>query len=277
VTEALAALALVAIAGAAAVGWLVARRDAARLRERLERGTAELERLQRAFARFAPRGVVDEIAQRGVSTRGERKDVTVLFADLVRFTPLTERLDPGVLVEVLNGYFERMSRVITDHQGHLSTLIGDGILALFGALEANPWQANDAAHAALAMRAALADYNRALAARALPPLAVGVGLHRGVGVAGLVGSEDLLQFTVVGPTVSLAARVQRLTREYGTDLLVTEAVRSALDPRFALRPLPPSELRGFREPVALYAVERFTADAPARGSPGRTATKSGAP
>ncbi len=259
--EALLLLGLAALAGITATGWLLARREAARLRDRLERSSAELERLQRAFARFAPREVVDAIAQRGVSTQGERREVTALFADLVRFTPLTEQLDPDVLVEVLNGYFQRMSRVITEHQGHLSTLIGDGILALFGALEPNPWQSNDATHAALAMRAALADYNRELAARALPPLAIGVGLHRGVGVAGLVGSEDLLQFTVVGPTVSIAARVQRLTREYGTDLIVTEAVRSALDPRFELRELPASELRGFAEPVGLYAVEGFAPEA----------------
>lgn len=253
-----AALALLALAAAVGtLAWALVRRDAAQLRTRLERSNAELERLQHAFARFAPRGVVDEIAQRGVSTQGERREVTVLFADLVRFTPLTERLDPDVLVEVLNGYFERMSGVITEHQGHLSTLIGDGILALFGALEANPWQSNDAVHAALGMRAALAAYNRELTVRALPPLAFGVGIHRGMGVAGLVGSRDLLQFTVVGPTVSLGARVQRATREQGVDLILTEAVRAALDPRFELRLLPPSELRGFAEPIALYAVERF--------------------
>src|SRR5262249_8895473 len=71
------------------------------------------------------------------------------------FTPLAERLDPVVLVRVLNGHFERMSRAITDHRGHVAKLIGDGILALFGALEPNPWHANDAAHAALAMSARL--------------------------------------------------------------------------------------------------------------------------
>ncbi len=255
------ALALVGVI-AAALAWVRARRDVERLRERLDAASGELERLQRAFARFAPHQVVDEIAERGVSTQGERKEVTVLFADLVGFTPLTERLEPAVLVRVLNGYFERMSRVITRRQGHLSTLIGDGILALFGALEPNPWQSNDAVHAALGMRDELAEYNHDLAAEGLPTLRVGVGLHRGIGVAGLVGSSELVQFTVVGATVSVAARVQELTRDHGVDVIVTHAVREALDPRFVARTLPPGVVRGIAEPLRIYSVAGFETDPP---------------
>ena len=80
-----------------------------------------------------------------------------------------------------------LSRAISDHRGHVAKFIGDGLLALFGALDLNPWQANDAAHAALAMAAALDDYNRTLAAEGLPPLRFGVGIHRGGAVAGIVG------------------------------------------------------------------------------------------
>ena len=240
-----------------AAALLRAQRRAQRLRKQLDTASAELERLERTFARFAPHAVVEDVIARGVSTRGERKEVTVLFADLVGFTPLAERVDPALLVRILNGYFERMSRVINEHQGHIATLIGDGVLALFGAVEANPWQANDAMHAALAMRAALAHYNRELAADGLPTLALGVGLHRGVVVAGLVGSQDLVQFTVVGSTVNIAARVQDLTRTYGVDILATQAVRAVLDPRFTLQGLPPASLRGIAEPVEIWAVHDF--------------------
>jgi adenylate cyclase len=160
-------------------------------------------------------------------------------------------------VKILNGYFERMSRAITDHRGHVSTFIGDGILALFGALEPNPWQGNDALHAALAMRSALAAYNRELGAQGLPQLSIGVGLHRGVGIAGLVGSEELKEFAIVGRTVNVAARVQDLTRVHGVDILLTEEVRETLDPRFALRPLPAAALRGIAQPVTVFAAERF--------------------
>ena len=250
------AVALV-LAGAAALStalWLRARRANTLARTRLGAASAELERLEHAFARFAPMELVERVIASGVPTSGERVEVTVLFADLVGFTPLSESVDPSVLVRILNGYFERMSRAITEHQGHISTLIGDGILALFGALEANPWQTNDAARAALAMRAELAAYNAELASEGLPALALGVGVHRGSGIAGLVGSPELMQFTVVGTVVTVAARVQTLTREHHVDILVTSDAQRALDPRFALRALPPLMLKGISEPVATFAL-----------------------
>jgi len=236
-----------------------ARREAARLRSRLEAASVNLERLQLSFSRFAPEELVEQIIASGLPTTGEKKEVTVLFADLVGFTALSERVEPTVLVKILNGYFERMSRAITDHRGHVSTFIGDGILALFGALEPNPWQGNDALHAALAMRRALSAYNRELEARGLPQLSMGVGLHRGVGIAGLVGSEELKEFAVVGGTVNVAARVQDLTRVHGVDILLTEAVQKTVDPRFALRALPAAELRGIAHPVTIFAAEGFEA------------------
>jgi adenylate cyclase len=250
----LAAALLAALVVALAIAFERARRASARARTRLAAATQELERLQHAFARFAPMELVERVIASGVPSSGERKEVTVLFADLVGFTPLAESLDPAVLVRVLNGYFERMSGAISAHQGHISTLIGDGILALFGALEPDPWHTDDAARAALAMRAELARYNEELAAEGLPKLALGIGLHRGRGIAGLVGSSELMQFTVVGTVVNVAARVQALTREHGVDILLTPEVQAALDPRFALRELPPRALKGIGTPVRTFAL-----------------------
>ncbi len=235
------------------------RQERSRLRRALEAKSADLEHLQLSFSRFAPEEVVESVIASGVSTHGERKEVTALFADLVGFTALSETLEPTVLVRVLNGYFERMSQAISGHRGHVSTLIGDGILALFGALQPNPWQGNDALHAALAMRQQLITYNRELEKEGLPTLSIGVGLHRGWGVAGLVGSRDLMQFAFVGRIVNLAARVQDLTRQYRVDILLTDAVRKTLDPRFKLRELPATPVRGVAEPVVIFAAESFEA------------------
>jgi class 3 adenylate cyclase len=140
--------------------------------------------------------------------------------------------------------------------GHVSTFIGDGILALFGALQPNPWQGNDAVYAALAMREELAAYNRELEAEGLPTLSIGIGLHRGGGVAALVGSRDLMQFTFVGRIVNLAARVQDLTRKFQVDILVTRAVKDTLDRRFALRELPATPVRGIAGEVEKLEGER---------------------
>lgn len=248
------------VAGAAilAAACLLLRYRARRLREQVARASDELERLQRNFARFAPAEIVERVMETGTSPASERREVTALFADLVGSTTLADTLAATVLVEILNGYFERMSKVVTLNHGHLSTLIGDGLLALFGAVGDNPWQSRDACLAAIGMREALEDYNRELRAKGWPALGVGIGVHRGSGVVGLVGSRELVQFTVVGTTVSIAARVQQQTRDSGVDVLVTKAVAKHLDARFKLAPRGPANLRGIQQPVELFALDAFS-------------------
>jgi class 3 adenylate cyclase len=236
-------------------------RRADSLQAQLDAAAAELQHLQEACARLAPAGVVQRLVADGVKaspeTAAERKVVTALFADLVGFTAMSERLEPVVLARVLNGYFQRMSDAIHEHRGHVSTFLGDGILAYFGALQPNPWQCDDAVRAALAMRAAIREYNAELTAEGLPPLAVGIGIHRGPGLAGLVGSRERMEYAFVGRTVNLAARVQALTRIHQVDILVTEALRAELDTRFVLAPMPAQTVKGIAEPVVTYAVREM--------------------
>ena len=235
-------------------------REARRLRKRLEHAAIELQNLQIAFSRFAPDNVIEKIIADGSADIGEKKEVTILFADLVGFTAMSEGSQPTDLVKILNGYFERMSQAITDHRGYVSTFIGDGILALFGAMEPNPWQGNDAVHAALDMHRALKTYNKELSAEGLPTLSLGIGLQRGTGVAGLVGSRDLKEFTVVGGTVNVASRVQNLTRIHPANIIVTQTLRESLDPRFQLRALPDTPVKGIEKPLVIYAVDGFDED-----------------
>jgi len=247
---------LAALAVLAAHAW----RLRARTREverRLARASQELETLQHAFGRFAPSEVVDDIIAQGVSTRSETKEVTVLFADLKGFTPMAETLAPERLVALLNGYFAAMGEVVAGHRGHVAKFIGDGLLALFGALEPNPWQTNDAVHAALAMRTALAAYNARLAADGLPTIAAGIGIHRGPVVAGLLGNAALMEYGVIGRTVNVASRVEGLTRVHDTDVLVTDAVRAHLDARFRLRPQGAVEVKGLPDAIVTFAVDGF--------------------
>ena len=201
--------------------------------ERLvEQNARELDRLQRSFARFAPAELVERIATESMLAGGERREVTVMFADLRGFTQISEQLDPAVVVNLLNGYFQAMSAAIQSHHGHITRLMGDGIMSVFGALEPNPWHVQDAVEAALDMRLALADYNDRMASKGLPRLGFGVGIHCGSVVAGLVGSEKMQEFTVMGDVVNVAARVEALTRRLGFDILVTDEVRSHLGDRF---------------------------------------------
>jgi adenylate cyclase len=255
-------LVVLAIAGAVGTALLGvrlrrSRREIERHQAALGRTLERLEHIERAFQRFAPLEVVEKFAQGEAAHEPVYRDVTVMFADLQGFTPMSERVEPQVMVDMLNGYFRAMNRALTEHHGHLSRLRGDGLMALFGAFDHNPWQAADAVRAALSMRASLEEYNRTLAERGLPRLAFGVGINQGRAVAGVMGSDRLMEFTVIGDAVNLAARVEGLTRTLGTDILVTEAVRDALDHRFAVRPMPATAVKGKVEPIITFAVDSF--------------------
>jgi class 3 adenylate cyclase len=244
---------------------LLQRRRNTVLKAQLEAATNNLEHLQQACSRLAPAGVLQHLiadgVKSGIETAPERKLVTVLFADLVDSSAMSDRLEPAILARVLNGYFQRMSDAIHDHRGHVSHFLGDGIVAYFGALQQNPWQCNDAVRAALAMRAAIREYNVELAREGLPPLGLGIGIDRGSGLVGLVGSRERMEYDFVGRTVNLAARVQTLTRTHRVDILITEALRAELDPRFVLTPMPAELVKGFAEPVVTYSVREGPADA----------------
>jgi len=256
-----------ALAAALGVAWWQQRRAAAALRHQLEAAALELQQLQQACARLAPAGVVDRLVadgtHAGAELPAERKVVTALFSDLVGFTAMSEGLEPAVLARVLDGYFQRMSDAVHAHSGHVSTWLGDGMLAYFGALRPNPWQCGDAVRAALAMRESLQTYNVELARDGLPPLALGIGIHRGPGLAGMIGSRERREYGFVGRTVNMAARVQTLTRTHGVDILVTEAVRAELGTAFELRPMPPERVKGIEEPVLTHAVLATAAPATA--------------
>lgn len=247
------ALALIVLAVAA--GLLAWQRKRLReLRANIEASTIELQRLQQSCALLAPAGVVERLFADGPESIAEHKVFTAMFTDLAGYTALAERLDPTTLAEVLNGYFQLVSDSVAEHRGRVGTFLGDGILVFFGALEPNPWQCDDAVEAALAIRGALARYNAELDRTGLPRIAIGVGVHRGPGLAGLIGSRDRREYTMVGPTINLAARVQGLTREHGRDILLTESVREQLDPRFQLASMPAVPVKGIAEPVVTYAV-----------------------
>ncbi len=243
--------ALLAVAGFA----LWQHRQLRQLERLLDDTHGRLERLQLHFARFAPEDVVEQLTDASGDVVASRRMVTVLFADLKGFTAMCDRLDPELMLQILNGYFREMSRAVATHHGRVTELTGDGLLALFGALEPNPWQARDAVLGALTMREALERYNGTLRSRSLPELEVGIGIHRGELLAGVMGNEELSKFGVVGDTINVAARVERLTRELSCDLLITEEVRSALDARFRLRAMPALTVKGKPDPLKTYLVE----------------------
>ncbi len=233
---------------------------------------SKLERLQIQFGRFAPQEVIEYLTELDGRYTPRMRTVTVLFADLIGFTKMCHQMDPSEVVPILNGYFQCMTEALSEHNGRVTELTGDGLLALFGALRSNPWQVQDAVMGALAMREALVRYNEELRSQSLPELSFGIGIHRGDVLAGVMGNAELSKFGVVGDTINVAARVESLTRVHQVDLLVTEAVRNKLDERFSVRCMPPAPVKGKQEPLVTYLVEGLKTDTSLQQSPKRRIT-----
>ena len=248
--------------------WLRSARQSQKL---LIAAEQKLEQVQRQFQRFVPADVVERLTDSADILVPERRHVTMLFADLRGFTALCDRLDPVVTVKILNDYFSHMQRAIVRHHGHVTEFVGDGLLALFGALEPNPWQARDAVLAALDMRIELANYNETLRAEGLPELRFGIGIHGGEVVAGVIGTAGLAKFSVTGDPINVASRIEGLTSKLQVDLLITDEIRRLIGDEFNLQPMPPSIVKGKAEPIQTYRVEAHAKErsptAPLSGPP----------
>lgn len=244
---------LVVLAGLGTAFWFYYRRTQV-LRRRLAEANQELEQVQRTFNRFAPPRVVDAVLERESLDIAESREVTMLFADLRGFTALSEQMEAADLVKLLNTYFQRMDEAADEHSGFVSKFIGDGLLVLFGALYHNPWQSTDAVQAALQMHQEVNALDRRLDDPSFPTLHLSVGIHRGPVVAGIMGSLEVKEFTVIGRHVNLAARIEEMTRTHDADILISDAVKEDLAPSIGTEERPPCRVNGMAEPVLTHAV-----------------------
>ena len=200
----------------------------ARLDERM-RALDESTWLLHSTGRFVGHGQIELLlGQAGqAGFQGRKEEVTVLFSDIRSFTSISERLEPDVLVAVLNQYLGHMTRCVEHHGGMVDKFIGDAVMALFSLPTTHDDDADRAVAAALHMQAELQRMNRVLPAD-LPRFETGIGLHTGTVVAGLIGSPQKRSYTVIGDAVNTASRLEGMTKTLGVPILVTAAVVDAL-------------------------------------------------
>jgi adenylate cyclase len=217
--------------------------------------------VKRLFARYVSKDVFDQLMADPSRARlgGQRREMSVLFSDIRGFTTFSEQGQPEEIVQQLNEYFSRMVHVLFEHRGTLDKFVGDAVMALFGAPVDDPDHAEHAVQAALAMLRELDGLNRGWAAQGRPTLAIGVGVNTGEMVAGNIGSETIMSYTVIGDAVNLGSRLESLNKQYGTTIIVSDTTRARLRGRYDIRPLGEVVVKGKTRPVEIFEVKESEA------------------
>ena len=222
--------------------------------------TSEREKkfIRQAFSTYLSPGVVAELIAdpSKLNLGGEKREMTVIFTDIASFSTISENLDPTYLVRMLNRYLTVMSNIIMENQGTIDKYEGDAIIAFFGAPIHRPDHAALACRSALAMKKAEIELNTQLLKDGLSPspLISRIGINTGEMVVGNMGADSKMDYTVMGNSVNLAARLEGVNKHYLTNILLSEYTQKQAGDEFIYRPLDRVRVVGIHTPVSLYEL-----------------------
>jgi len=215
----------------------------------------EEKRIRNTLSRYLPTQVAEQmLADPDISLGGVTQTATVLFSDIRDFTTFSERLGARATVTMLNEYLSSMVEAIAAHDGILDKFIGDAVMALFGVPYAGSRDADNAVACALEMLQRLETLNQHRQGRGEERLAIGLGLCTGELVAGNVGSTRRMEYTVIGDTVNLAARLESATKSYGVSLLLSDTTRAALHAPHPLREIDQLRVKGKHQAARIHQL-----------------------
>jgi class 3 adenylate cyclase/CheY-like chemotaxis protein len=226
------------------------------LLEKEKKRTEELVELNRTLERFIPKQFIELLGKKSIQevNLGDQifKKMTVLFADIRGWTTLCENMTPEENFHFINAYLKRVSPIIRKYNGFIDQYIGDGLMAIF------PGTVDEAVAAAVAMHKAVEEYNynRELLKKSLRPISIGIGINTGDIMLGIIGFRDRMQGAVISDVVNLAARMEGLTRIYGSSITLNESTLSELDDpnQYNYRFMDLVLVKGTQEPVSIYEI-----------------------
>jgi adenylate cyclase len=216
----------------------------------------EKRKIRTAFQYYLTKSVVDEMLKSPEKLKlgGEKRVCTVLFSDIRGFTTISERLSPERLSALLNEYLTPMTNLVFKYDGTLDKYMGDAIMAIFGAPVAYDDHAARACFTALEMMEELAILQEGWRERGVPELDIGIGLNSGPMSVGNMGSQVRFDYTVMGDNVNLGSRLEGINKQYGTNIIISEATRTAAGERIYVREMDAVRVKGKRDPVRIFEL-----------------------
>lgn len=212
------------------------------------------EAIRNTFSRYLTEEIVANLLEtpEGLRLGGERRKITILISDLRGFTFISEQLSPEQVVTLLNLYLERMTHIISQYNGNINEVIGDGIVVLFGAPTQRSDDAARAIACAVAMQLAMVEINQQNQQLNLPTLEMGIGINTGEVIVGNIGSPRRAKYTAIGSQVNLASRIE--SSSAGGQVLISEATFTEVKPLLTVFSQTQVEMKGFHTPIKLYEV-----------------------
>ena len=211
----------------------------------------ERNRISRTFGEYVSPEVMDKLLDLKPDLRSESKNVCVMFLDIRNFTGFAEKRSPEEVVQYLESLFEFMIEIVNRHHGIINKFLGDGFMAVFGAPLSD---GKDCVNAVEAAQEILARLRQEIDAGTILPTTVGIGLHAGEAVTGSIGSALRREYTVIGDVVNLAARIEKLNKEFDSQLLISEMVWQAINADRKAMPMGQVQVRGREQAIQVYQV-----------------------
>ncbi len=214
-------------------------------------------RIKASLGSYLSEKVMNEVLNNpdGVKLGGTKKEITILFCDIRGFTRYCEKRDPEKVLQVLNEYLEAMTEIILKYEGTLDKYIGDAIMAFWGAPQDQPDHAQRAVCAAVEMRYALSKFKSRQVEMDSELFECGIGVHTGEALVGNMGSSRHMNYTAIGATINLAARLEALTKQFNARIIISEATRKQIQGDFTITSIGDVTLPGFTTSTTLYTVE----------------------
>lgn len=220
-------------------------------------GLRERDRMRHSLGRIMDPRIAEILIKENPKVGGLRRQATILFCDIRNYTSLCEQLAPEELQEFLNDYWKGTVDIIMQEDGSIDKFHGDGVCVVFGAIVVHPDDPLRAVRTAWRLVRNVDILNIRRESQRKMPIQIGIGIHRGEVLAGHIGSERRMEYTVVGDAVNVAARIEELNKKFGTRILISDDVYEKVEPHVRVKTLTLAHLRGHQRPILVHALRDF--------------------
>ncbi len=224
--------------------------------QKLQNSISRMRKSLISFGKFVPKNLVKKLVDKGVEVKigGKKKQLSIFFSDIANFTTISETYPPEKLILHLYEYFDEMTAIVAGNNGTTDKYIGDSIMAFWGAPQQDNAHSLNCCLTALLCQKRLLDLNRKWVFEKKPELLTRIGIHTGEVIVGNIGSSERMNYTIIGDSVNLAARLEGANKAYGTNIMLSEATVHHLHDHAVVRPLDIVAVKGKNEGVIVYEL-----------------------